>query len=212
MKKNKLISTFLLSISILGTTLVPNIANASEFNNDSNISTKQSVNVDSDDVIVSDLMTYDQLVEVVMKNENLSKKEALKFLGINENFKARGEFFRTYGKRITVDYNYKPMVQFYCKTSEWDNYKGISSVLNASLDRNYNGTVKQFGGSIYTNLEDANTIYYSVNGDFYNKGTTTATGGAEIGVGDDFTVNFSISGSSNYYAYCNVSDRFKLNK
>lgn len=32
MKKNKLITTFLLSISILGTTLIPNIANAAEVN------------------------------------------------------------------------------------------------------------------------------------------------------------------------------------
>ena len=33
------------------------------------------------------------------------------------------------------------------------------------------------------------------------------SGGVNIKVGGSTTVNFSISGSSNYYAYCNKYDR-----
>ena len=68
--------------------------------------------------------------------------------------------------------------------------------------RKYNDMTKQFGGTVYTNLEDANSIYYIVNGDFYNNGTTTGGGGVNIGVGEGVSLNFNLSYSSNEYAYC----------
>ena len=148
-----------------------------------------------------------------MKNEGLSKDQAKKFIGPRMESRAKGQFYRTFEKTVKVKSNYKPKVRFYCKTSEWDGYRGIMTLLNSSINRDYDGTSKQFNGTLYTNLEDANTIYFELNGDFYYNGTTAFTGGTEIGVGEDTTIKFSASKtySSNFFAYCNKEDRFNLN-
>jgi hypothetical protein len=64
-----------------------------------------------------------------------------------------------------------------------------------------NGISKQYDGTIYTNLESAAKIFWIVNGDFYNNGTTTGSGGVSIEVGQSATVNFNISYASNHYKY-----------
>lgn len=83
-------------------------------------------------------------------------------------------------------------------------------ILNANIDRNYYGTSKQFGGTLYYNLESSSTIYWDVNGDFFNNGTTTFAAGASIGVGESTSISFSISNSSNHFAYCHKTGRFTL--
>lgn len=69
---------------------------------------------------------------------------------------------------------------------------------------------KQFSGTVYANLEDASTIFYTVEGFFFNNGTTTGGGGVSIGVGQSASVNFSVSGSTNHYSYCYVEDRARF--
>jgi hypothetical protein len=73
--------------------------------------------------------------------------------------------------------------------------------------RGYNGLSKQFSGNVYVNLEDANRIFYIVNGDFFNNGTTTWNAGVTIGVGKAANVKFGVSGASNYYQYRYVESR-----
>ncbi len=70
------------------------------------------------------------------------------------------------------------------------------------MDRNYKGISKQFGGTVYTNLEDSNRIYYIVEGDFYNNGTTMGGGSIKIGVGEGSSAEFHASNATNFYAYC----------
>lgn len=154
-------------------------------------------------------MTYDELINEVIKNENLSVEEAKKFLGINDMLR-NGDYYRTYTYRVQVTSSYKPTIVFYCKTSEWNNYRGIISVLNTSLNRSYNGVSKQFSGTLYTNLEDAETIYFELNGDFYDNGTTTFSGGTSIKVGEKTTINFGINYATSYFKYCYKAGRYSL--
>lgn len=56
-----------------------------------------------------------------------------------------------------------------------------------------------FAGNIYANLEDPNRIYWHIDGDFYDKGTTTGSGAVDIGVGEGATVSFGLSYADNYY-------------
>ena len=71
------------------------------------------------------------------------------------------------------------------------------------MDRaSFSGLTKQFGGTVYANLEDGGTIYWIVNGDFYNYGTTTTNGAVDIGLGEYASINFGASNTTNQYAYC----------
>lgn len=85
----------------------------------------------------------------------------------------------------------------------------MSNILNVSFDRsNYLvGTgypkSKQFSGEVYVNLEANDRIRYSVNGDFYNNGTTTISGGISIGIGQSGQLNFSVSYTNNHFGYLN---------
>ena len=172
---------------------------------------KDKVSINDSDVIESDILTYDELVQEVVKNENLTVEEAKEFLGINEKLRSGGHY-RTYTKSVYVTAGYRPTLVFYCKTSEWGNYRGILSVIKSSMNRSYYGVSKAFEGELYTNLEDASNIYYELNGDFYDYGYTSFSAGAEITVGGQATANFSVSRESNHYRYCYQSGRYTINR
>lgn len=211
-----------------------------------NFESKGSINIneESDDLDISDVLTYDELVNELSKNEEITLEESKKFLGPEEfrnyddvlkelmkqrnisiddaknmikedniiytkNGKQVRATYRTFTKSVEVKANvYKPKIQWYCETSEYGQYHGIVKIKRTSLDRSYNTLTKQFSGDLYSNLESADKIYYELNGDFYNYGTTTYSGGVEIGIGKYGTIKFSISNSSGHYAYCNSIGRF----
>ncbi|MGL4571007.1 MAG: hypothetical protein ACRCVJ_08075 [Clostridium sp.] len=165
----------------------------------------------------SDVLNYDELIAMVSEKENMTIEEAKKFIGPEKiikdsSGKATRATYRTYHSSVWIASNYSAYPTFYCETSEWGNYRGIVKILNSSLNRNHNGSSNQFSGTLYINLENANTIYYELNGDFFNNGTTTVSGGANIGVGQSGTLSFSLSYASNHFKYINKYDRFYLNR
>ncbi|NFL43671.1 hypothetical protein FDB61_18625 [Clostridium botulinum] len=212
MKRAKKITTLLVALSIIGTNFTPVLAQAAE----KPIDMPQTIDItdnneNSTKFKVSERLTYDQLVDKVVENENISVEEAREFLGNREITRSYRDDYRTYETKLDVKKNYKPTLCFYCETSEWGpTYVGIKKVLNTSLNRKYKGDVKQFSGTIYTNLESANTIYFEVNGEFYNYGSTTCTGGVEIGIGEHNKVSFSVSDSGGEFKYVKINDRYNL--
>ena len=160
--------------------------------------------VDDDNMVEDRALTYDELIQEVMKNENLTETEAKQFIGVSEENSGRATY-RIYKASVTVTSTYKPQVVFYCETSESGDNRGILSLLNTSLSCDYNGSTKQFSGTLYTNLESASCIYIELNGDFYHKGTTTRTE-------EKNTVNFSVSYASNHFEYIYKADRYKLGR
>lgn len=168
---------------------------------------------------VSEVLTFDELVKRISIDNGISEFEAA-----NQVIKSRNSdklrssststlassetivspyaaTYRTISAPFTVKTEYKPQLRFYCETSEGGGYWGIVKILNVGMNRSYNGLTKQFGGTVYTNLETAARIYWVVNGDFFENGTTTVSGGVNIGVGGTDVVNFNVSYSSNHYAY-----------
>lgn len=204
MKKFKKLWFLLISISVLGG-VAPVSSQASSFDNQG-----VSLSIYDDQMIESEVLTYNDLIQEVMKNEKLTEAEAKEFIGISEQRSVAKATYRTYSYQVTVTAGYKPKVVFYCETSEGGNFRGIVSVLNSSLNREYSGISKQFSGTLYTNLESAASIYFELNGDFYNNGTTTVSGGAQIGVGEKSNVNFSVSYASNHFKYCYQTGRYTL--
>ena len=96
---------------------------------------------------------------------------------------------------------YSPQVRFYCETSESGGFRGITKILNAGINAAANGISKSFTGSLYSNLEDPNRIYYCVNGNFYNNGTSSVSAGISVGIGQSASVNLSGGYSTNHFAY-----------
>ncbi|MBC2370196.1 hypothetical protein HBP99_16315, partial [Listeria booriae] len=80
-------------------------------------------------------------------------------------------------------------------------FRQFNSVVDFNLNRNYSGMSKQFSGKINVKFIDKNNIYWIVNGDFYNNGLTTVSGGGSVPLKKQGSLNFSVSKASNHYKY-----------
>ena len=145
-------------------------------------------------------MTAQQLVNQYATDYDITLEQASDLLGINL-YERSSQTYRTISTQITVTNSYKPSISFYCETSEYGTYHGIIRVLRTEINRNYNGMSKQFSGSLYVNLEQADRIFYIINGDFFNNGSSTLSGGLNIGIGESASVNLGGSYVSNHYKY-----------
>ena len=79
---------------------------------------------------------------------------------------------------ITLDvaYNYKPTLDIYvwpCRSGSITYYQAIEEV---DMNRESQWKSKQFTGSITAKLTTQTTIWWKVNGDFYDNGTTLISG------------------------------------
>ncbi|WP_445486559.1 hypothetical protein [Niallia sp. 03133] len=172
-------------------------------------------NLDESNTIVSDVMTFDEMVKKIASDENKSEKAvkdeliasstknlSSKSARTSAAVSVQSATYRTLSSSFTVNTNYKPTLNFYCQTTEGGGFRAIVAIKKVTMNRSYNGTSHPFGGSVYTNLEDPNRIYWIVEGDFYDNGTTTGGGAVDIKVGGALSINFNISYASNWYAYC----------
>ncbi|WP_114497573.1 hypothetical protein [Fontibacillus phaseoli] len=157
---------------------------------------------------MSDVLTFDELVSTYANDSGISIEQARKTLLSNFNsgrtksstISPKLATYRTFTAQLNAMSNYKPSLKFYCETTEGDYFHGILTVLSTTMNRVYQGTAKQFSGTVYTNLEHANRIHYIVSGDFYDNGTTTISGGGKANIGESFEITFGVSYSSNWYA------------
>lgn len=155
--------------------------------------------------VVSPVMSFEEMVNQVARDFNISTSEAQAQLGFSEAEAARAvraEFtYRTLSSMFTVNSSYKPTMRFYCQTTEGGGFRAIKKILQVNMIRGYQGLSKQFQGKVYVNLEDPNRVFYIVNGDFYNNGTTTVNAGVNIGLGQSANVSFGVSNTSSHYQY-----------
>lgn len=184
------------------------------------------INVGDSQTQISKILTFDEVVAAIAKSNNISKSKAANqvisnFQQSNVNTKtslsegltstvstesatqlAQLATYRTVSSTFTVTPTYKPTLNFYCQTDEGGYFRGIVKILNISMNRSYGSLSKSFDGTVYANLEDPNRIYWIVNGDFYNNGTTSVNGGVNIGLGGSDSITFGASYTSSHYAYC----------
>lgn len=66
-----------------------------------------------------------------------------------------------------------------------------------------------FTGTIYYKLISGNSFYYSFYGDVYKTATTTVGGGVTVGIGENSSINFNASCTSNYLMYVSRSETYK---
>ncbi|MBR4860953.1 MAG: hypothetical protein IKU09_01970 [Firmicutes bacterium] len=190
---------------------------AAEFTDE--IGIKGSVDIknleEDPDIIISEPLTYDEMIYRYAQNADISIEEARKqFPEYPKNSGARGTDsveYRELSKYLDVTSEYRPRLVFFCEIAQGTSTFNILSIYEVQLDRGYNnpttGTeiVKQFEGELNAWLRGVWEIEYFINGNFYNFGTTTITGGVGVNAGEDekITVGFnaSMAYDTNYYGY-----------
>jgi len=184
--------------------------------------TKDS-DINVEDSHVSDVLTFDEIVkEIANDNEILVKDAQNQMIQISKNDTISlqdlsndeivsvlaSKTYRIVSTKFTVTSAYKPTIKVYCETAEGENDWEIVKVSNVGMNRTYNNVSKEFNGDIYANLENSNTIYWIVNGDFYNNGTTIFSKGVDDEE-SEFSGKFNASNAENFYAYCYKDGRYK---
>ena len=194
----------------------------------------QTVDLNSDEVTVRSL-TFDEMVEEVAIKTGKSEDDVVnefintKAVELRTSTKTAKEATRANvlnmlkaNSYITINIGAFPMLQNIYRPKGLaiygegeilgQDHTRMTKILNVVFDRNNAispySLVKQFDGNVYVNLEANDRIYYSVDGDFYNTGTTSFNDSVSVGVGESVNVGFSVSTSSSYFAYINHNGRW----
>ncbi|MCM3205575.1 hypothetical protein [Paenibacillus illinoisensis] len=161
-----------------------------------------------EEVVVSEVLTFDELVTVLAKEKGITEDEASNIIMNNSITSSRSAeskitaaqsaTYRTIKQYLYGIPGYSPSLEFYCQTSEGGSARGIVKILNTDLntlswDANIQGYItKTYVGTVYVNLENANKIHYIVNGKFYHTGgVKTVTGNVGLSIGGTLTLGIS---------------------
>ncbi len=152
----------------------------------------------------SGIMSFEEVSQDLAETEGISLEEAMSIINPDYQIDPHSTEelrYRTLTSQIEVNPMYKPSIKFYCvidgSTSMW----GIVSIEHIYYDWEYNNMVKVFDGDIYVRLRNAYQIFYIISGHFYNTGTTSIGGGADIKVGEELTINISAQHAFDHYDY-----------
>ena len=150
------------------------------------------------------ILTYDEMFNTMLE-DGYTESEIYSILGgdfSNKNESELKDFSYTIlSKALNVSPDYKPTLKFYIQVDSSHGAYYIYKILKVDMNRQYNSKSKNFTGTIYYNLETNTKIYYSINGDFYNKGTISTTGGGSVGIGESGELYFSLTGASSHFKY-----------
>lgn len=150
------------------------------------------------------ILTYDEMFNTMLE-DGYTESEIYSILGgdfSNKNDSELKDFSYTIlSKALNVSPDYKPTLKFYIQVDSSHGAYYIYKILKVDMNRQHNSKSKNFTGNIYYNLETNTKIYYSINGDFYNNGTISTTGGGSVGIGESGELYFSLTGASSHFKY-----------
>lgn len=200
-------------IIILSSTAAVSFASEGEAQDELNSIQMQETSNEAADALVtaSDVMRYEELVSYYMNEKGVSEdvaKVALAEKGIVANpmtKAARAIRYQVFSRTVTVTSLYKPRIDFYCEVSHSGNggaFWSVKKIYNVELVTKPGNISKTFKGTLKYWLRDGRSIEYVINGKFYNNGTTTISGGGNIGIGESAQMNFTVSITSSYFADC----------
>lgn len=179
----------------------------------------------SENVIVSEPMTFEEMACIYAENKGVSIEEARRDLGgYSDSHEKNGLqgispqalTFRTIKQFVSVTTEYKPTIEYYCQTSESGSYWGIIEIRSTDLNRRstvpgFETVTKLFEGYIKSELESAYQIYYIINGDFYNNASDMeVSGNVTIGIKQIGELSFDLTVPLGHYSYCYKSGRITL--
>lgn len=160
--------------------------------------------------------TADELIKIIEEDSNIyidDKIELINKVNTLKSTRATYDYWTIYSTCVVNSlYSCRPYFYTYSSFSVGGYPNSIEEILYANIDRNHNGTSKQFGGDLYYNLEASNCLFWDLNGDFYNNGTTTFNLGVSVQLGEGAKTTFtaSMAYSSNHFAYCHKDGRVRF--
>lgn len=150
---------------------------------------------------VSDKMSVNQLANRITQDTKISPKAATdQIKGFYPGSKPKqGVTYRVVTAAVPLWLKYQPQIYFYCQTAENNKKYEISKIIGAYINGEYSGNSKQFSGTLFTNLENSQTIYFELNGDFFDSGSVLPNFGWGSQKEKYFTVNNKISSPANHF-------------
>lgn len=204
--KNSLKKLLIFSL-ILSSQLSVNNIFAKENKDLQNINTK---NININEINTKKLNKKEIIEEMIKDGTSRADAERL----VNENSISNsvnyGSYYTTYEKQLNVSKNYKPTLKFYLQIEYGHGMAMIKSLKNVNIVREFNGISKSFVGEIYCNVENYQTIYYEINGDFYNEGITETKGKINLKIGEDSTILFNVDNPYGYFNYIYESEKIYI--
>lgn len=147
-------------------------------------------------------LTYDEMVQNIAKNRNTSIEKVKMQLRKNEPSLAADDhvFYVHFYEQFEVgNTGWYPQIDIYVKCQGI--YRDFVGIEDLNLIRSYNYNSKQFSGKLQAKVESNKRIYWVINGDFYNNGTTKTTFGGSVGIDKYATLNLSIESQDNHFGY-----------
>lgn len=164
------------------------------------IQSSQEISMDSEGVIVSDVMTKSEMIQSISEEFNISKEQAEKSIFKGNERMERKETTEGYVLvRAYQDFQINNSVEggtayFYCEISASGGFRAIKKIIYAG----FNHPTYQFAGTLQYGLPDPNRIHYTLNGNLYSHTTMTVTGGSSVGVLGTGSLNYSVASTSNH--------------
>lgn len=150
----------------------------------------------SDEYEMSNVLTFNKLIQKYAEDNHISFGKALELFKDSAPMDREQAKYRSFSKTLSVaSRNFNPSINFYCQTSEYGWFRGIIKILNTGI----NADNKHFAGNVFVNLELGDRIFYIVNGDFYEHGTSSVSTGINISMGQFANINLGGSYSSNHF-------------
>ncbi|WP_214831019.1 hypothetical protein [Exiguobacterium sp. s56] len=167
-------------------------------------------------------VTYDQFVTETAEQKGLSKEEVKrihpnrsKLSGTTpSSFSTRSSLVSTQAvssnvnrmHRVTITQNvgisYKPSVQIFIWTYSSGSFVQYKYIEDVGIIQPSQTNSKKFEGVVKAKITGTTSVWWMINGDFYDHGSTTVTVGGQGPVavkGKTVTANFSIANSNTFY-------------
>lgn len=209
MKSKRYISFVVIFCFIFSCFSIPTYASTEKINNEIHGVISLDELVQHPEKADAELMTFDEMVSDIADKNDMTYNEALATLpkDVRASQLRRDIKYITRSVYFDVTSSYRPHLEFYCQVAAGGHFFNILSIYNVELVRSSSNPTmsKQFQGTIKVWLRSTQKIEYVINGDFYDNGTTTSSGGIGVnaGINQLITVSFNASTTttSNHYKY-----------
>lgn len=154
-------------------------------------------NNENSNVTFSEPMSFSEMVTHYAEAAEISYDEALKlFPEKDTDDAASSKCHRILNIPFDVTATYKPQLELYCEASESGHYWGLSNIYLVNMEKNYDGSAKQFSGTVDMWLRNGYELEYIVNGDFYSNGATAISDDTDLDIKTDSYAHISFTTSS----------------
>ncbi|MBC1499802.1 hypothetical protein HB943_04235 [Listeria weihenstephanensis] len=210
---------YLAFLLVFGLLIAPVYAGATEVSEDD---VEQNTNLgdvdwNQDEFVTEDgthveTVTYDEMVQAIAKRDNVDESDVTKAItpetGSVRLLKASPYSYKHLTKEANIGGLWKPKIDVYVQMWSQGSFRQFNKVIDYNLVRSWMGVSKQFSGKFTVKFINKNNIYWSINGDFYDKGTTSTTTSVTLNVGSLGSINHTVSKASAAYKYVYVYGHF----